>query len=119
MTDVSPDHFKPEMTAANLRQRGVKTVVLTLGDGGAYVLDERGGRHIPGIPVSVVDTTGAGDAFTGALGVALARGAGIDDAVRFANLGGAFCVTRPGVVPGLGTESELLALRGGETAEHQ
>lgn len=118
LTDVSPARFNPEMTAMNLRQRGVKTVVLTLGDGGAYVLDERGGRHIPGIPVSVVDTTGAGDAFTGALGVALARGADIDDAVRFANLGGAFCVTRPGVVPGLGTESQLLALRGGETAEH-
>jgi sugar/nucleoside kinase (ribokinase family) len=44
----------------------------------------------------------------------------MDKAVRFANLGGAFCVTRPGVVPGLGTESELLALReeGSSIASH-
>lgn len=105
-----PEDFDPEAGARALQARGVLTVVLTLGAGGAYVLDVAGGRHVPGIRVPVTDTTGAGDAFTGALAVALARGMDLDAAVRFANLGGAFCVTRPGVVPGLGTESELLAL---------
>jgi ribokinase len=111
LTGLTSEGFDPEEAAHALRRRGVRTVVLTLGERGAYVLDDRGGRHIPGVQVSVVDTTGAGDAFTGALAVALARGADIDEAVRFGNLGGAFCVTRPGVVPGLGAEADLLALR--------
>lgn len=119
LTGMPPDRFQPETAARDLRERGVNTVVLTLGDGGAYVFDEQGGRHIAGIRVPVVDTTGAGDAFTGALGVALARRDDIDAAVHFANLGGAFCVTRPGVVPGLGTESELLALQPGESVERR
>lgn len=107
----------PKELAAALRERGPKAVVLTMGEGGAYILDDEGGRVVPGVSVSVLDTTGAGDAFTGALAVALARGQGLDEAVRFANLGGAFCVTRPGVVPGLGRESDLLALdRGTESA---
>lgn len=102
--------FTPEIAARALRARGVKTIVLTLGEAGAYVFDDSGTRTIPGIPVPVVDTTGAGDAFTAALAVALARGSLIDDAVRFANLGGAFCVTRAGVVPGLGTEADLMSV---------
>jgi ribokinase len=81
-----------------------------MGEAGAYILNDAGGRIVPGVGVSVLDTTGAGDAFTGALAVALAQGKSLDDAVRFANLGGAFCVTRPGVVPGLGRESDLRAL---------
>jgi len=100
----------PEILARALQMRGPKTVVITMGEAGAYVLDDVGGRTVPGVQVSVRDTTGAGDAFTGALAVALGRGLGIDEAVHFANLGGAFCVTRPGVVPGLGREEELLAL---------
>ncbi|HEX6507916.1 MAG TPA: ribokinase [Chloroflexota bacterium] len=102
----------PETLARALRRRGPGTVVLTLGEMGAYVLDDSGGRTIPGVQVDVVDTTGAGDAFTGALAVALARGLPMDEAVRLGNLGGAFCVTRPGVVPGLGRQDDLLALSG-------
>jgi len=106
-----PSEDDPETLARALRLRGPKTVVITMGEAGAYVLDDVCGRIVPGVQVSVHDTTGAGDAFTGALAVALGRGLDIDHAVRFANLGGAFCVTRHGVVPGLGREEELLALR--------
>lgn len=95
--------------AAALRARGPGTVVVTLEERGAYVLDEGGGRRVPGIQVGTVDSTGAGDAFCGALGVALGRGAPIDGAVAFANRAGAFCVTRVGVVPGLATEDRLPA----------
>jgi ribokinase len=101
----------PEGMARALRNRGSRAVVMTLGEAGAYVLDDTGGRTIPGITVQPYDTTGAGDAFTGALAVALGRGDTLDEAVRFAHLGGAFCVTRSGVVPGLGREEDLLALR--------
>jgi ribokinase len=101
----------PNELATALRRRGPKVVVLTMGEAGAYVLDDSGGRIIPGITVKPYDTTGAGDAFTGALAVALGRGLSLDEAVAFAHLGGAFCVTRSGVVPGLGREEDLLALR--------
>jgi ribokinase len=111
LAGLSEDSFTAEAAARALRERGVKIVVLTLGESGAYVFDDAGGRPVPGIHVPAVDTTGAGDAFTGALAVALARRWSIDEATSFANLGGAFCVTRPGVVPGLGLERELLSLR--------
>lgn len=112
LTGIAPTGEDRERAARALRARGVDAVVLTLGENGAYVLDDDGGRHAPGVRVGVVDTTGAGDAFTGALAVALARGDGLDAAVRFAALAGAFCVTRPGVVPGLGRAEEVLSMRG-------
>jgi len=111
LTGVAVENNNPEPAARALQARGPSAVVLTMGDAGAYILDAAGGRHVPGVPAPVLDTTGAGDAFTGALAVALARGSSLDDAVAFANLAGAFCVTRPGVVPGLGTEEELRAFR--------
>jgi ribokinase len=114
LVSQSPDQFTPERAAEAILERGARSVVMTLGDAGAYVADASGGRRVAGVQVPVVDTTGAGDAFTGALAVALARGLDLDEAVRFANLGGAFCVTRPGVVPGLGRETDL---RGLETAQ--
>lgn len=112
LTGVAVQNGNPEPAARALRARGPRAVVLTMGEAGAYILDEAGGRHIPGVSVPVLDTTGAGDAFTGALAVALGRGQELQGAVAFANMAGAFCVTRPGVVPGLGTEEELRALRG-------
>jgi ribokinase len=98
----------PVTAAEHLRARGVKTVVLTLGSAGACTIDPSGKRSHDAVPVPVVDTTGAGDAFTAALAVALASGQAIDEAVAFANRGGAFCVTKPGAVPGLGTHSALM-----------
>ncbi len=106
----------PAVLARAICARGARAVVLTLGESGAYVLDETGGRRIPPVRVQVRDTTGAGDAFTGALAVALARGATLDDAVAYGNLGGAFCATRLGVVPGLGREADLLALKAARTS---
>lgn len=111
LTGESPEEFTPERAAQSLRQRGVRSVVMTLGDAGAYIEDGSGSRRVSGVQVPVVDTTGAGDAFTGALAVALARGNNLDEAAQFANLGGAFCVTRPGVVPGLATEADLQRLQ--------
>ena len=82
--------------AAALRGRGVGTVVVKRGDQGALVVDERGARTIPTLRVDVVDTTGAGDCFDGALAVALAEGRPIDEAVRFATHAAALACTRLG-----------------------
>ncbi|GAC1322978.1 MAG: ribokinase [Chloroflexota bacterium] len=112
----SGENFDPQRVGRALQAHGVGTVVLTLGDAGAYVIDAESGRQVPGVTATAVDTTGAGDAFTGALAVALAGGQVIDDAVDTANLAGAFCVTRSGVVPGLGTWRDLRALQTSSTS---
>jgi ribokinase len=83
--------------AAELLTLGARSVVLTLGARGA-VFAEPGGlpEHVCGRAVPVVDTTGAGDAFVGALADRLAHGAALPDAVRFANEAAAFSVGRRG-----------------------
>ena len=62
---------------------------------------------MPSFPVSVVDTTAAGDAFVGGLAVALLRDAPVRDAVRFANACGALAVTRAGAQPSLPARGEV------------
>lgn len=87
--------------AGELRRRGVKNVVVTLGRSGALVLTDELDVTVPAVPVAVTDTTGAGDAFNSGFAVALAEGAGIVDAVRFGVVCGGLACTRLGVVPAL------------------
>lgn len=90
--------------------RGVQTPVVTLGERGALLVDDGEARHVRGYSVEVVDTTGAGDAFAGALGTGLAEGASIDDAVCFANAAGALAASRFGAQTSLPTRDEVEAL---------
>ncbi len=96
----------PELAEA-LRRAGAATVVLTLGEQGAWIADDAGGRAVPAYRVEAVDTTGAGDAFSAALAVALAEGEPLDAAVRFACAAGAYCVRSLGTVPSYATRQEL------------
>ena len=75
-TDIQQAHESAEV----LRSRGAETVVLTLGARGCLVLDETGAEHIPSSSVDVVDTTGAGDAFVGAMAFHLAQGTALREA---------------------------------------
>jgi ribokinase len=95
-------------TAEVLLAAGAKAVVVTLGARGAEV-SESGGerRRIPAPNVDAVDTTGAGDAFSGTLAWALASGASLDEAVRAAVAAGALATTRPGARAGMATREEL------------
>ncbi|MCK7626704.1 ribokinase [Streptomyces sp. RS10V-4] len=97
----------PADWAAALRDRGARSVVVTLGGEGALVLDSEGPATVPGIRVEAVDTTGAGDAFTGALATRLAGGASLSDAARFAVRVGAAAVTKPGAQPSYPTAEDL------------
>ncbi len=74
---------------------GSPEVVVTLGAGGARA----GGTHVPAFPARAVDATGAGDAFTGALAVALAEGASLVEAARFGAAAGACAVEALGGEP--------------------
>ncbi|MFF3543428.1 ribokinase [Streptomyces platensis] len=100
----------PAQWAQALRDRGARSVVVTLGGDGALVLDASGAESVPGVRVKAVDTTGAGDAFTGALATRLARGDTLPGAARFAVRVGAAAVTKPGAQPSYPTRAELEVL---------
>lgn len=90
----------------NLQDLGVGTIVVTLGADGCRWLDVLGGTeiHIPALPVTPVDTTGAGDTFTGYLVAGLDRGMPMRQALSLASQAGALMVTRKGtadVIPDL------------------
>lgn len=72
-------------TAKYFFSKGVKQVVITLGNRGVYVADEETEELIPAYRVKALDTTGAGDAFNGGLVAALAEGKSLKEAARFAN----------------------------------
>ncbi|MGW2007925.1 ribokinase [Streptomyces nigrescens] len=100
----------PAQWAQALCDRGARSVVVTLGGDGALVLDADGAENVPGVRVKAVDTTGAGDAFTGALATRLARGDALPEAARFAVRVGAAAVTKPGAQPSYPTRAELEVL---------
>lgn len=82
--------------ASVIQKRGVKKVIITMGETGAYVSAEEFTGLIPGIKVNPVDTTAAGDVFNGALAVGLSEGNSLQDAVVFANKAASISVTRMG-----------------------
>jgi ribokinase len=87
----------PADAARELLRLGPKSAVITLGPAGAAVADGSGVRLLPAVPVAkVVDTTGAGDAFAGALAAALAGGADLHAAVGAGLRAGAAAVGRNG-----------------------
>lgn len=83
-------------------------VVMTLGSSGAFVDDGADQFLVPPVtPRVVVDTTGAGDTFTGALGHALTRGDDLRSATEFAAAAGAYAVGISEVIPSIPTAAEL------------
>lgn len=102
LAGMSPEQaIGPEEVARKLIRDGVKQVVMTLGEKGALIVSASSATHVPAITVSAVDTTGAGDAFNAGLAVALASGADLEAAVRFAAITGGLAVTKEGVIPSL------------------
>jgi len=96
-----------EAAATTLIERGVRTVIITLGADGLLVTTRTTRETIAAHPVDAVDTTAAGDTFAGALAVSLAEGADLVDAARFANAAAAVAVTRMGAQPSAPTRSEI------------
>jgi len=76
-------------------------VIITMGSGGVVVVTATDQFHIPAIPVTPVDPTGAGDAFCGSFAYALSEGKLLGQALRFANAAGALSVTIAGAEPSL------------------
>jgi ribokinase len=103
-----PEDAEPADLLAALLALTPATVVMTLGRDGALMGRRRSDPlHIPTPATAVVDTTGAGDAFSGALAVALAEGVGVETATRFAVLAGSSAVTVAEAVPSLPRRRDL------------
>lgn len=94
--------------AWELLKRGPRTVIVTLGERGALIADAGSAEHVPAPQVNAVDSSGAGDAFIGALGIFLAEGAALPEAVRRANAVAALSVTRPGTQASFPSRSDLV-----------
>jgi len=92
--------------AKSLLNKGVKHVIITLGEEGALSYNGEF-EWIPAETVEPADTTGAGDVFNGALTVGLAEGLSMSDAVRFANKAAAISITRYGAIPSIPYRKEL------------
>ena len=91
------------------RSLPVPVTVVTLGAGGARVIRSDSDMAVASPRVSVVDTTGAGDTFCGALAVGLDEGSSLEAAVRRAIVAGALSVTAAGARSGMPTAATLEA----------
>jgi ribokinase len=109
LTGITPDAGGKQANRAAdaLLAKGVGTVILTLGEAGAFVASRGVRALVPGFAVKAVDTTAAGDIFNGALAVALIEGRELLDAVRFANAAAALSVTKLGAQSSAPTRAQI------------
>jgi ribokinase len=96
--------------APELLSLGPRSAVITVGSAGAVFANGESTGHLTAPEVDVVDTTGAGDAFVGALAVRLAHKASLEDAVAYAVRAGAAAVTKEGAQGALPTPEVVEAL---------
>lgn len=97
----------PAEAARILTDRGVGTVVVTCGANGAFLATGNDVTHIPGFLVETIDSTGAGDAFNGALACAVAEGVPIKSAIVRANAAGALATTGRGAQESMPTKDDI------------
>lgn len=93
-----------------IHNRGVQNVIIKMGSRGAFALIDAVEAFYEPFPVTAVDTVAAGDAFNGALDVALSENMSIRSAILWGMAGGALSVTKEGAQPAMPTRKNLLAL---------
>jgi sugar/nucleoside kinase (ribokinase family) len=101
---------KPEEVAAWLREEGVRTVALTMGEAGAYVAGNGFAGHVQAHPVATIDGTGSGDAFSAGLLYGELAGWPLERSAEFANAVGALATTAVGATEGVRSLDESLEL---------
>lgn len=104
---LPPDGILDAHTATALLDTGVRSAVVTLGSRGALIVTPDEVEHQPAFPVTPVDTTAAGDAFTGALALGLSTGSSLSVSARFAARVASLSVSRMGAQSSLPTAAEV------------
>ncbi len=104
------DEVTARRAAGIIRDQGVATVILTLGDAGAWVEGDGISELVPAPKVRATATVGAGDAFNGALAAALVLEQSLIQAIRLGTAAGALCATREGAQDAMPTLAEIEAL---------
>lgn len=93
------DEASAKKAAIALNNKGIETIIITMGAKGALVFSQGAANMVAAFQVEAIDTTAAGDTFNGVLATALAEGWKLLDAVRFANAAAALSVTKKGAQP--------------------
>ena len=96
-----------QANAEVLLAKGVKNVIVTLGEKGSLLSNVSGHAEVPAVKVNAVDTVAAGDTYNGALVVALSEGQDMIEAMKFATKASAIAVTRFGAQPSVPYRSEI------------
>ncbi|WP_226067679.1 ribokinase [Dickeya zeae] len=108
LTGVSVETEEDAQRAAQvLHDKGISTVLITLGSRGVWLSEQGQGQRIPGFRVKAVDTIAAGDTFNGALVTALLESRPMEAAIKFAHAAAAIAVTRHGAQPSVPWREEI------------
>ncbi|MGC6389426.1 ribokinase [Ewingella sp. S1.OA.A_B6] len=108
LTGVQVNNNEDAARAAKaLHEKGIETVIITLGSKGVWLSQKGEGKQMVGFRVKAVDTIAAGDTFNGALVTSLLEGKSMESAVRFAHAAAAIAVTRPGAQPSVPWRHEI------------
>jgi ribokinase len=107
---LTPNEHERDIVFADIdASRFANPFIVTEGARGVTIIKDGQPTLIPGFSVPVVDTTGAGDTFNGALAVALSKGMSLEEACLFGNAAAALSVTKLGAQTGMPTEDEVQA----------
>lgn len=101
------DHESAVKAGKKILETGVGAVLITLGEDGASLITHNESKHFPAFSISPVDTTAAGDAFSGALATYLSKGLSLTEAIPYASASGALSATKVGATPSLPNASEI------------
>jgi ribokinase len=102
---VSPDNA-PD-AAEKLKEKGIETIIITLGINGSYIHSNEYSGIIPAYKVNAIDATAAGDVYCGSLATALMEGRSLKESVKFSSAAAALCVTKLGAQPSAPTRQEI------------
>ncbi len=108
LTGIRVENDEDAAKAAQvLHEKGIRTVLITLGSRGVWASVNGEGQRVPGFRVQAVDTIAAGDTFNGALITALLEEKPLPEAIRFAHAAAAIAVTRKGAQPSVPWREEI------------
>jgi ribokinase len=118
ITDKSAANIRTaKLIGSDLVARGAESAVITMGKRGCMVVDRNGADHIAAFEVELVDQTGRGDAFAGALAAYCAVKDDVRGAVKFASAAGALACTKFGAIEALPAKAEIIGLLQKEDTE--